>query len=75
MGEGNRHEVSALNGETRQIEVELKPVLPRPEDEPAVVDYLIESGYTVERLNPVRNVDTYLDTFDWFLMKKKVALR
>jgi CHAD domain-containing protein len=34
-----------------------------------------EAGYTVDELDPVRNVDTYLDTFDWSLMKNKLALR
>jgi triphosphatase len=64
-----------LNGEKKSIEIELKLVLPRPEDEPAVVACLSENTYTVEKLDPVRNVDTYLDTFDWSLLKNKVALR
>jgi len=64
-----------LSGETKSREIELKLVLPRPEDELAVVACLGESNYTVERLDPVRNVDTYLDTFDWSLMKNKLALR
>jgi CHAD domain-containing protein len=64
-----------LSGETKSIEIELKLVLPRPEDEAAVVACLSEKNYTVEKLDPVRNVDTYLDTFDWSLMKNKLALR
>jgi triphosphatase len=64
-----------LSGETKPMEMELKLILPRPEDEPAVVAYLSENAYTAEPLDPVRIVDTYLDTFDWSLMKNKVALR
>ena len=57
------------------METELKLVLASPEAELAVVACLGESGYTVEQLEPVRNVDTYLDTFDWSLLKNKLALR
>ena len=68
-------EVSALSGETKPVETELKLVLASQEADLAVIAYLGESGYTVEQLDPVRNVDTYLDTFDWSLLKNKLALR
>jgi triphosphatase len=58
-----------------KLEVELKLVLPGQEAEAAVVASMRERGYTVEELDPVRNVDTYLDTFDWLLMKSKLSLR
>jgi len=57
------------------MEIELKQVLPGPEAESAVVAHLREHGYQVEELEPVRNVDLYLDTFDWSLMKNKLSLR
>jgi len=64
-----------LNSETKPVETELKLVLASQEADLAVVAYLGESGYTVEPLDPVRHVDTYLDTFDWLLLKNKLALR
>lgn len=57
------------------MEIELKLALPGQGEEQAVVAYLSQNGYTVEKLDPVQNVDTYLDTFDWSLMKNKFALR
>jgi CHAD domain-containing protein len=56
-------------------EVELKLVLPAQEAESEVVKCLRDYRYTVEELDPVRNVDTYIDTFDWSLMKNKLSLR
>ena len=64
-----------MNSETKRVETELKLVLASPEADLAVVAYLGESGYTVEPLDPVRNVDIYLDTFDWLLLKNKLGLR
>ena len=57
------------------MEIELKLVLPGQEAEVAVVACPRKKDYTVEDLDPVRNVDTYLDTFDRSLMKNKLALR
>ena len=59
----------------KPVEIELKLGLPGPEAEPAVVACMQERGYRVEALDPVRNLDTYLDTFDWSLMKNHLALR
>jgi len=64
-----------MKDETKPLEIELKLVLPGQEAELAVVAFMRETGYTVDELDPVRNVDTYLDTFDWSLMKNKLALR
>ena len=61
--------------ERNHSEIELKLVLPGLGAESAVVKYLLDHHYTVEELDPVRNVDTYLDTFDWSLMKNKLSLR
>lgn len=60
---------------TNPMEIELKLLLPAPEAESNTVSFLRDHGYRVEELDPVRNVDTYLDTFDWSLMKNKLALR
>jgi len=64
-----------MNDEGKPVEIELKLGLPGPEAESAVVAFLREEGYGVEALDPVRNLDTYLDTFDWSLMKNHLALR
>jgi inorganic triphosphatase YgiF len=64
-----------MNEEIKSTEIELKLVLPGLEAEAAVVACLRENDYTVEDLEAVRNVDTYLDTFDWSLMKNKLSLR
>src|SRR5512136_1892165 len=64
-----------MNDGMQPMEIELKLVLPGQEDEVAVVTVMRENGYTVEDLGLMRNVDTYLDTFDWSLMKNKLALR
>lgn len=64
-----------MSDETKPVETELKLVLASQEADLAVIAYLGESGYTVEQLDPVRNVDIYLDTFDWLLLKNKLALR
>jgi CHAD domain-containing protein len=70
-----QNEVSALSDETKPVETELKLVLASQEADLVVIAYLGESGYTVEQLDPVRNVDTYLDTFDWLLLKNRLVLR
>jgi len=64
-----------MNDEGKPVEIELKVGLPGPEAEAAIVACLQEQGYGVEALDPVRNLDTYLDTFDWSLMKNHLALR
>jgi triphosphatase len=64
-----------MNDEGKSVETELKLGLPGPEAESAVVAFLQEEGYGVETLDPVRNLDTYLDTFDCSLMKNHLALR
>jgi CHAD domain-containing protein len=61
--------------ERSHSEIELKLVLPGQEAESAVVTYMRDNHYTVEELDPVRNGDTYVDTFDWSLMKNKLSLR
>ncbi|MDO9585573.1 MAG: CYTH domain-containing protein, partial [Syntrophales bacterium] len=64
-----------MNSEKNPVEIELKLLLPGVEAEPAIVESMREQGCKVKKLEPVRNIDIYLDTFDWSLMKKKLALR
>lgn len=66
---------TTVKGQAQPVEIELKLILPGPGEQENVVAYLGRNGYKVEKLDPVRNVDTYLDTFDWSLMKNKYALR
>jgi CHAD domain-containing protein len=63
-----------MNEQSRS-EVELKLLLSGQDAESSVVKYMGENHYVVEELGPVRNVDAYLDTFDWSLMKNKLSLR
>ncbi len=63
-----------MSGQSKS-EVELKLVLPGQGAGSAIVKVMVDDHYTVEDLDPVRNVDTYLDTFDWSLMKNKLSLR
>ncbi len=72
---GGPNEGPAMSDGTKPVEIELKLILPEPEAEAGVVAHLLKHGYRVEGPDPVRNVDTYLDTFDWSLMKNKLALR
>jgi inorganic triphosphatase YgiF len=72
---GGSPEVAAMNEKTKPVEIELKLILPGKEAESAVVTRMEEHGYRVEELDPVRNVDIYLDTFDWSLRKNRLALR
>ena len=64
-----------MTDETKPMEIELKLLLPGPDAESAVVAHVREHGYQVKELDPVKNVDLYLDTFDWALMKNKLSLR
>ncbi len=59
----------------KPVEIELKLVLTGKDAESAIVAKMREHNYTVTELDEVRNVDIYLDTFDWLLMKSKLALR
>ena len=64
-----------MTDEMKPMEIELKLVLPGMEAEETLVACLRENDYRVEELDPVRNIDTYLDTFDWSLFKNKLSLR
>ena len=64
-----------MTGGKKPLEKELKLILPGPEAETVVVDLMRAQGYRLKALSPVTNVDLYLDTFDWLLMRKKLSLR
>ncbi|MBN1663628.1 MAG: CHAD domain-containing protein [Deltaproteobacteria bacterium] len=57
------------------MEMELKLTLPPDAAEADVVAYLREEGYVAEDQGVVENCDIYLDTYDWLLLKSKLALR
>ena len=57
------------------METELRLLLSGQEDESAVIACLRGNNYTVEESEPVQHVDTYLDTFDWSLLKNKAELQ
>jgi triphosphatase len=59
----------------KPVEIELKLSIPGPAAEDAIIAAVCEKGYTLKKLKGVRNIDIYLDTFDWALMKKKLSLR
>jgi CHAD domain-containing protein len=54
--------------------MELKLLLPGQGDESTVLACLRENNYAIEGIDPVQTVDTYLDTFDWLLLKNRRAL-
>ena len=43
--------------------------------EELIVDCLRKNNYAVEKVNPVTNIDIYMDTSDWALAKNKLSLR
>jgi CHAD domain-containing protein len=57
------------------IEVELKLLLPNNHLEGEVIDYLKQKGYKTEKTDPIKNIDIYLDTGDWALLKNGFSLR
>jgi CHAD domain-containing protein len=57
------------------METELKLILPGREAETRVISFLRERGYGVEVSDPVKNLDLYLDTYDWGLRKHRLTLR
>ena len=64
-----------MNKDKKPQEIELKLVLPGPEAETAIVAKMRENDYLIKEPGQVKNIDIYLDTFDWSLLKKKLSLR
>jgi len=59
----------------KSIEIELKFIIPGSQAEAAVVEYLSANKYTVDKMSLLKNVDIYMDTTDWALLKNKLSLR
>ena len=59
----------------KPTETELKLVMPNLDAESGIIAILRERGYIVKKPDHVRNVDIYMDTFDWLLMRNKLSLR
>jgi CHAD domain-containing protein len=64
-----------MTGRGASQEIELKVTLGDPGDAETIVAYLVSLGYTVTPGRIVHNEDLYLDTFEWTLLKKGLALR
>jgi CHAD domain-containing protein len=60
---------------SKSIEIELKFIIPGTQAETAVVDCLRQNKYDVNKMSPLKNVDIYMDTTDWALLKNKLSLR
>ena len=64
-----------MNEPPKAIEVELKLLLPGRVAETPIVNLLRQNKYNVQKMDPVSNIDTYMDTSDWVLMRNKLSLR
>jgi CHAD domain-containing protein len=59
----------------KSIEIELKFIIPGTSAEPAVVECLRQNKYVVDKITPLKNIDIYMDTTEWTLLKNKLSLR
>ncbi|HTY81990.1 MAG TPA: CYTH domain-containing protein, partial [Dehalococcoidales bacterium] len=57
------------------IEVELKFILPGRQSENTVIGFLRRNKYRVTKIGPLENIDIYMDTSDWSLLRNKLSLR
>ena len=64
-----------MSDASKSIEIELKFIIPGTQAETAVVDCLRQNKYDVNKMSPLKNVDIYMDTTDWALLKNKLSLR
>ena len=64
-----------MNEPPKTTEVELKLLLPGKVAETPIINLLRQNKYTVQKIDPLSNIDTYMDTSDWALMKNKLSLR
>lgn len=64
-----------MSGAEDSMEVELKLILPGIKAEGAIVDFLRQHNYNVEKIATLENTDIYMDTSDWSLLKNKFSLR
>jgi triphosphatase len=64
-----------MNEPPKAVEVELKLLLPGRVAETPIINLLRQNKYNVQKIDPLSNIDTYMDTSDWALMKNKLSLR
>ena len=64
-----------MSDASKSIEIELKFIIPGTQAEAAVVDCLRQNKYAVDKISPLKNIDIYMDTTDWALLKNKLSLR
>ena len=64
-----------MNEPPKAVEVELKLLLPGRVAETPIINLLRQNKYDVQKIDPLNNIDTYMDTSDWALMKNKLSLR
>jgi CHAD domain-containing protein/uncharacterized protein YjbK len=64
-----------MNEPPKATEVELKLLLPGRVAETPIINLLRQNKYNVQKIDAVSNIDTYMDTSDWALMKNKLSLR
>jgi CHAD domain-containing protein/uncharacterized protein YjbK len=64
-----------MNEPPKAVEVELKLLLPGRVAETPIMNLLRQNKYNVQKMDTVSNIDTYMDTSDWALMKNKLSLR
>jgi triphosphatase len=64
-----------MNKPETPIEIELKLLMPDAQCRKRVLEIMKDAGYRIEAQKPVKNKDYYLDSFDWILMKNKLAVR
>ena len=57
------------------LEIELKLILPGNQAEELIIDFLRQNNYSIEKISPLKNIDIYMDTSDWSLLKNKLSLR
>lgn len=60
---------------TKSLEIELKLILPGSQAENLIIECLKQNGYVVEKIGALKNIDIYMDTSDWMLLKNKLSLR
>ena len=64
-----------MNEPPKAVEVELKLLLPGRVAEAPIINLLRQNKYNVQKMDPLSNIDTYMDTSDWALMRNKLSLR
>ena len=64
-----------MSDTSESIEIELKFILPGTQAEVAVVNCLRQNKYCVDKISSLKNIDIYMDTTDWVLLKNELSLR